>query len=151
MNNHLLNDKITLKPMITLFKAHKELMSFIKNDIKDTSFDINEFGVLEVIYHKKEITISNIKNKILLANSSLSYILDKLEKRDLIKRVKDGNDKRITYVSLTNKGNLISEKIFPEHYNNLKELFSVLSVEEKEILSNILKKIGKHVENINEL
>ena len=151
MNNHLLNDKITLKPMITLFKAHKELMSFIKNDIKDTSFDINEFGVLEVIYHKKEITISNIKNKILLANSSLSYILDKLEKRDLIKRVKDNNDKRITYVSLTNKGNLIREKIFPEHYNNLKELFSVLSVEEKETLSNILKKIGKHVENINEL
>jgi len=145
------DDKIKFKPMITLFKAHKSFLEFIKNEIKDYNFDLNEFAVLEVIYHKKKISVSNIKNKILLANSSLSYILDKLEKRSLIKRENDINDKRVYYISLTNEGNKLCNKIFPKHYNNLKEVINVLTNEEKIILSNLLKKLGKHVEGRNDL
>ena len=151
MKNQSNNDKIKLKPMITLFKAHKSFLEYIKNDIKDYSFDLNEFAVLEVIYHKKKISVSSIKEKILLANSSLSYILDKLEKRKLIKRVKDIYDKRVYYISLTNEGNIFCNKIFPKHYHNLKEVMNVLTNEEKIKLSNLLKKLGKHVEGRNDL
>lgn len=144
----LKEDKTTLKPMITLFKAHKSLVEFIKEDIKNTSFDINEFAVFEIIYHKEKISVSEIKDKVLIANSSLSYILKKLENKSLIKRIKDKNDKRINYIMLTEKGIIEAENIFPNHYNNLKEIFNYLTNDEKDLLIKLTKKIGIHTEEV---
>lgn len=143
--DHLLEDKNSLKPMIALFKAHKAIIEFVKNDIKDTGFDLNEFAVLEVIYHKKKIDVSSIKEKVLVANSSLSYILDKLEKKDLISRNKCQEDKRITYIELSLNGSKICEDIFPKHYKNLKEKFNILTKKDKDNLVMLLKKIGMNI------
>lgn len=142
MNNHLLEDKKDLKSMIILFKTHNTLIEYIKKDIENTSFDLNEFAVFEVIYHNKKLTVQDIKDKVLVANSSLTYILDKLENKELIKRTKSDIDLRVTFISLTNKGEKEALNIFPKHYENLKEIFNILTQEEQEQLNNLLKKIG---------
>lgn len=144
-NNRLVEDKNSLKPMIALFKAHKSLIEFVKNDIKETGFDLNEFSVLEVIYHKKKIDVSSIKEKVLVANSSLSYILDKLLKKGLITRSKCQEDKRINYIELSSEGENICEEIFSNHYDKLKKTFNILTKDEKDILVILLKKIGMSV------
>lgn len=135
-------DRKDLKSMIIVFKTHQALTEYIKNDISKTGFDLNEFGVFEVIYHKQNPTVQEIKDKVLVANSSLTYILDKLEKKDLIRRDKCQNDRRVTYVSLTENGIKKAMNTFPNHYENLKTIFSVLTSEEKETLNSLLKKIG---------
>lgn len=141
-------NKNALKPMTTLFKAHRSVLEFIKEDIKDYDFDINEFSVFEIIYHKERLMINEIKDNILIANSSLSYILNKLETKKLIKKEKCETDKRITYIKLTNKGLDLATNIFPNHYKNLKNIFNVLTKEEKESLVNITKKLGLHTKEI---
>lgn len=141
-------NKNALKPMTTLFKAHRSVLEFIKEDIKDYDFDINEFSVFEIIYHKERLMINEIKDNILIANSSLSYILNKLETKKLIEKEKCENDKRITYIKLTNKGLDLATNIFPNHYKNLKNIFNVLTKEEKESLVNITKKLGLHTKEI---
>lgn len=142
MNNY----KQKLKPMITLFKAHQQLVKFIKIDISDTNLDLNEFAVLEVVYHYNKITVNEIHNKLLVAASSLSYILNKLKQKNLIIKEQSKADKRVYYVSLTNNGNKLANNIFKKHYSNLEELFNVLTTTEKDTLSNLLKKIGKQTE-----
>lgn len=141
-------NKNALKPMTTLFKAHRSVLEFIKEDIKDYDFDINEFSVFEIIYHKERLMINEIKDNILIANSSLSYILNKLETKKLIEKEKCETDKRITYIKLTNKGLDLATNIFPNHYKNLKNIFNVLTKEEKESLVNITKKLGLHTKEI---
>lgn len=142
MSQQLKENRKDLKAMIVMFKAYQSLIEVIKNDIKDTGFDFNEFTVLEVVYHKKKLTVTEIKEKVLVANSSLSYILDKLENKNLITRTKNKEDKRITYIELTDEGLKVSEEIFPMHYNVLKEVFSVLTNEEKDVMIKTLKKVG---------
>ena len=142
IDKRLNEDRVDLKLMIVLFKAHQSLVEFIKDDIKDCNLDLNEFSVLEVIYHKKELTVQEINEKVLVASSSLSYILQKLEKRNLIQRKKCQRDKRVSYISLTDDGYSFSNDLFPKHYDNLKEMFKVLSSEEKESAKEILKKLG---------
>lgn len=142
INNHLIKDKKSLKAMITLFKAHGALINFIKQDIKDTSFDINEFGVFEIIYHKERLTINEIKDKVLIANSSLTYVLDKLVSKGLVIKEKCNDDKRVTYVRLSEKGLIEAREIFPKHYDNLKKIFEIISPEDEAVLVKTLKKIG---------
>ncbi len=148
MNEILNNNRIDLKAMIVMFKAYQSLIEVIKNDIKKTSFDLNEFTVLEVIYHKKKLSVAEIKEKVLVANSSLTYILDKLEKKDLIKRTKSTKDRRITHIELTNKGLIESNNIFPDHYEVLKDVYSILTTEEKNIIVELLKRLGLHAKEI---
>lgn len=131
-----------LKPMIVMFKAYHSLIEVIKEDIKDTGFDFNEFTVLEVVYHKKRLTVADIKDKVLVVSSSLTYILDKLTKKNLIRRVKCTDDRRVTYVELTEEGLKRSKEVFPKHYDNLKEIFKVLTEDEKTNMTDILKKVG---------
>lgn len=142
MISHLKEDKNELKSMIILFKAHSALTEYIKKDIENTGFDLNEFAVFEVIYHKEKLTVNEIKEKVLVANSSLTYILDKLEKKDLIKREKSTEDQRISLVSLTKEGLNKATSVFPNHYNNLKSIFNNLSEKEQEQLNKSLKTIG---------
>lgn len=142
MTAQLQIDRKDLKSMIILFKTYQSLVEFTKQDIQTSGFDLNEFSVFEVIYHYKEITVQDIKDKILVANSSLTYILDKLQKKDLINRKKCTNDGRVTYISLTDKGLSKALEIFPKHYGHLKEIFNVLAVEEQEQLNILLKKVS---------
>lgn len=136
--------KQDLKPLITLFKAHQSMVEFIKKDIKDTPFDLNEFSVFEVIYHYKHIKVQDIKEKVLVANSSLTYILDKLVKKGLIQRIKCHQDQRVTYIGLTNEGIKLSDTLFIGHYERMEKLLSILTHEEQKELSYLLKKLGTY-------
>ena len=139
---HLTKDRDSLKTMIILFKTHQALTEYIKEDIKDSGFDLNEFAVFEVIYHKQKLQVHEIKEKVLVAPSSLTYILDKLVKKGLIKRERCVNDGRVFYITLTDKGLEKGLEVFPKHYSNLKTIFDELSLEESESLNEQLKKIG---------
>ena len=143
---HLKNDRDSLKTMIILFKAHQALTEYIKEDIKDSGFDLNEFGVFEVIYHKQKLQVHEIKEKVLVAPSSLTYILDKLQKKKLIRRERCETDGRVFFITLTDEGLKKGLEIFPKHYDNLKFIFNQLSDEESDLINSLLKKIGYKAE-----
>lgn len=146
--SHISKEKKDLKAMIVLFKSYKSVLEFVKEDIKKYNLDINTFSVFEVIYHKKELSVQEIKNKVLVASSSLTYILNKLETLNLIERTKCISDKRIILVKLTKEGLKQGNEIFIEHYQNLKKIFNILTEEEKQIYIELSKKIGYHAEEI---
>lgn len=138
-----------LKPLIVFFKTYNEIITFVKDNITKYNLDLNEFSVLEVIYYHKRITIQDINKKVLVAPSSLTYILNKLLDKGIIERTKCENDNRVTYISLTKKGEKESDEIFNDHYTSMKEAFKVLSNEEKETLTKILKTLGFHFKELN--
>ncbi|HHY74378.1 MAG TPA: MarR family transcriptional regulator [Bacillus bacterium] len=47
--------------------------------------------------------VSSISEKVLLSNSTVSGIIDRLEKNGYVKRVRDQNDRRIVWVTETDK------------------------------------------------
>ena len=67
-------------------------------------------------------------------------VIKNLEKDGLIKRNADPQDKRSCILSITDKGKELIESILPKHIDNIKNIFEVLSDEEKIVLKNILKK-----------
>ena len=117
---------------------------FQQNGINPT-----EFAVLELLYHKGRQPLQKIGSKILLASGSITYVVDKLEKRGLIKRVSCPSDRRVTYAEITEKGAAFMEKIFPEHEKNLHELMNALTPEEKDTAIELLKKLGLSIKDLS--
>ncbi len=60
---------------------------------------------------------------------------------DLIESKKDPNDNRSSILSITPKGSLIMQEVFPDHAKNLSEFLDVLDDNELKTLYNLLDKI----------
>ncbi|MCP3761820.1 MarR family transcriptional regulator [Domibacillus sp. A3M-37] len=143
------DSKASLKLFIVLSRAYKVVNEQVNEYIQTSGLNPTEFAVLELLYHKGPQPLQQIGGKILLASGSITYVVDKLEKKQLLKRIACSQDRRITHATITENGIQLIERIFPEHEQNIHELLSVLSEEEMEQATAILKKLGLSIKNLS--
>ena len=136
----------SLKVFIGLRRTNDMLDKLIHKDIKSYGLNVTEFAVLEVLNNRGEHTIQRIKERILIASSSTTYVVTNLEKKGYIKRRQDTKDKRVSYASLTDKGRAFMDEIFPNHANAIASVFSDLSEDELQSLQKVLKRISTQSE-----
>lgn len=141
------NEELSLKLFIVLNRAVESLRKQVTQDVKRHGLNLTEFAVLELLYHKGEQPIQMIGKKVLLASSSITYVIDKLEEKNLLTRIACPNDRRVIYAQLTEAGKELIEAIFPEHRKLITDIFAALTEEEKAQAITLLKKIGLHAEN----
>ncbi|MDP4086111.1 MAG: MarR family transcriptional regulator [Bacillota bacterium] len=138
------NDSISqsLKLFIVLSRAYKAINEHVNKLIQTNGLNPTEFAVLELLYHKGDQPLQQIGGKILLASGSITYVVDKLEQKNLLKRIACPKDRRVTYAQITDEGRMFIESIFPEHAKQIDQLMSTLSEEEKSEAIHLLKKCG---------
>ena len=145
-------DHINLKLVIAIARTYNQLFTKIEESLKPEGVTTTEFGVLEHLYHKGKQPVQNIAEKILVTSGTITYIIDKLEKRGLVERIRCVEDKRVFYVTLTPEGENLISGVFKRHEDMLERLFSDLTLEQKENihldLVNFQKVISKERSNI---
>jgi MarR family 2-MHQ and catechol resistance regulon transcriptional repressor len=142
-------DRNNLKLVIALARTHNALFGRIEKRLRKHNLSISEFGVLEFLFHKGRQPVQTIAEKILVTSGTITYVIDKLVKKDLVAREKCSEDKRRFYVDLTENGrNLISE-IFPYHEEHLEELFEDMDHESKKELIDSLFRLKDSIEKEN--
>ena len=141
--------KQSLKLYIVLSRAHKAINEITNQFFHQNGLNPTEFAVLELLYHKGRQPLQQIGNKILLASGSITYVIDKLEKRGYLRRISCPEDRRVTYAEITDEGSEFMKQLFPEHERNLHELLSVLTNDEKELAVNLLKKLGLSIKDLS--
>ncbi|KAB2335211.1 MarR family winged helix-turn-helix transcriptional regulator [Bacillus mesophilum] len=135
----------SLKLFIVLSRAYRSINEQVNKRIQTYGLNPTEFAVLELLYHKGDQPLQQIGGKILLASGSITYVVDKLEQKDYLRRVACPNDRRVTFAQITEKGKEFIENIFPEHEQKIHEIMSVLSEEEKESAIELIKRVGLSV------
>ncbi len=141
--------KQSLKLFIVLSRAQKAISETTNQFFQQKGLNPTEFAVLELLYHKGRQPLQQIGNKILLASGSITYVVDKLEKRGLLKRVSCPTDRRVTYAEISEEGSAFMGEIFPQHEKELHELMGALSPEEKEVAIELLKKLGRSIKDLS--
>ena len=134
---------LALNSYIKLTRAADSVNSRLNISASMKNLTISQFGVLESLFHLGPLCQNELGNKILKSNSNMTTVVDKLEKRGLVHRERDQNDRRMIIVHLTKPGRELIERVLPQHVAAIKAQFQVLSTEEQIILGNILRKLGK--------
>ena len=130
------------KAVIGIMRASNLLVGDLKKTLKNYPVNVTEFAVMEFLYSKGEKSIQEIRDRILLASGSATYVVDNLEKKGYVNRKISQKDKRVTYIKLTKIGKKLMDDIFPIHKINTKKIFDNLTEEELVTLKEILKKIN---------
>lgn len=141
-SNRLLNPNTSIPSAmaITLLQNLGNLLSIVINP--------TEFAVLELLYHKGDQPIQQIGKKVLLASSSITYVVDKLEKKKLLERKSCPKDRRVTYATITGEGKVWMSEIFPKHREGIQKIFGGLNEDEKQMLIKQLKKLGFYAQDL---
>ncbi|EIT87257.1 MarR family transcriptional regulator [Fictibacillus macauensis ZFHKF-1] len=137
------NQEQSLKLFVVLSKAYKAIMDGAVKNMKQHHFSETEFTVLELLYHKGRCPLQQIGSKILITSGSITYNIDKLEKKGYIKRVQSADDRRITFAEITEQGTALMDHVFPDHAEAIEQLTASLNSEEKEQAITLLKKLGR--------
>jgi len=130
------------KAVIGIMRASNLLVDNLKRTLKNYPINATEFSVMEFLYSKGEKSIQEIRDRILLASGSATYVVDNLEKKGYVIRKISQKDKRVTYIGLTETGMKLIDDIFPTHKKNTKKIFEKINDKELVILKEILKKIN---------
>jgi len=138
-----------LKLFIVLSRASKVILEEAHRTSEKHGLNPTEFAVLELLHHTGRQPIQKIGQKILLRSGSMTYVVDKLEKRGFLKRVFCEEDKRVTYMSITTAGEKLMISIFPEHADNIKSIMNSLTSEEQDQAIQLLRKLGLSVKNLS--
>lgn len=141
--------KQSLKLFIVLSRAHKAITEQTNQFFQAQGVNPTEFAVMELLYHKGKQPLQKIGGKILLASGSITYVIDKLEKRGYINRVNCPTDRRVTYAEISEEGKEFMGRIFPEHEKNIHELTNALSSEEKDEAIELMKKLGLSIKDLS--
>lgn len=142
------DEDLSLKLFVVMSRAMQTIARRVEEDIKNYGLNTTEFAVLELLYHKGEQPIQKIGEKVLLASSSITYVVDKLEKKQLLVRKPCSRDRRVTYAVITDKGRELMEAIFPKHKKAIEKIFAGINDEEKAQLIEQLKRLGKHAQEM---
>ncbi|MER1958159.1 MAG: MarR family transcriptional regulator [Solibacillus sp.] len=133
-----------LKAFTVLHRATNAAQEATRKQVLTSNLNLTEFAVLELLYHKGEQPIQMIGKKVLIASSSITYVVDKLEQKGFVSRKSCASDRRVTYAALSDLGKQQIEEIFPAHEKKIAEIFDVLSEQEIQTLTELLKRVGHH-------
>ncbi|SFD58979.1 DNA-binding transcriptional regulator, MarR family [Lentibacillus persicus] len=85
-----------------------------------------------------DLTIGELSNKNGLAFSTTTDLVDRLEKNDLVERVKDESDRRVVRIHILSKGRTIIEEVIQKRQQYLGNVLGNFSVEQTETLNEML-------------
>lgn len=131
-----------LKLYVVLSRAYRAIVACDQQDVRRYGLNLTEFAVLELLYHKGPHPLQQIGRKILITTGTITYVIDKLEKKGLLFRQPCDNDQRKIYAVLTDEGYSLLQRIFPEHDKALADVLGGLTAEEQELATRLLKKLG---------
>jgi MarR family transcriptional regulator, 2-MHQ and catechol-resistance regulon repressor len=133
---------LALSMWVKLARASSTFGKLTLEHIKTFGLTEPQFSVLECLGHLGPLTLTELSKKQLVSGGNMTCVVDNLEKQELVGRVPSKEDRRAIVVQLTPKGEKLFNEIFVKHAEYVASLASVLSGQEQEILSKLLKKLG---------
>jgi MarR family 2-MHQ and catechol resistance regulon transcriptional repressor len=135
-------ERDALKLWVVLSRAHAAITDRASEQIARYGMTLAEFGVLEALYHKGPLLLGEVQRKLLVSSGGVTYLVDRLERRGLVRRDACPEDRRARYAVLTDEGTAFVRRVFPEHAAAIREAMSGLDTEEQLAATRLLRKLG---------
>lgn len=105
-----------------------------------------QFEALIVLNNESNITIGSLSKRLYVAYSTLTDLLDRMEKNELVARVKDHEDRRVSRVCIAPKGEEVLERVMEMRIKYVETLMSSVCEADAEIIRRSFELLRKEVD-----
>ena len=107
-----------------------------------------QLTVVKLLEQVGDLSLSELSDKIRAQNSTVTGIIDRMEREGLVLRERSKEDRRVVHIKLTAKGHTLAKEIPVEPMEIFKGALESLSVQEMRDLMRIMTKVAKRVKQI---
>lgn len=125
----------------TIVEFYEKLSSWEQEVVKDTGITVAQMHAIEILGHCGPIRMKDLANKLGVVMGSLTVMIKRLSKLDLVIRQENPDDHRSFHIVLTTKGKKLYEEHHKHHLLLAEEISSHLTTEEQQQLNTLLIKI----------
>ena len=141
-NNQIIKDIVgALRRMVRAIYLDSSQMS------KKFGLTAPQSGVLRILMSKGPLSSAELSRKLYVTPSNITGIIDRLELKGLVERIKKQGDRRVSLVTLTQAGEALSQSIPDPIENKFIEGLADLSPEHVKMLAESLEQILKLVDS----
>lgn len=108
-------------------------------------FDITppQFNALLTLSKEENLTIGELSSKMYLACSTVTDLLDRMERNELVVRVKDEKDRRVVRIKVLEKGHNMIEGVLENRRKYISETLEGLSEEMIDSVFEVMKMLNE--------
>jgi DNA-binding MarR family transcriptional regulator len=122
----------------------KHLEQAIQETFSEFGLTVGEFDVLATLRRSGrpyQLSPTQLFNTLMVSSGTMTHRIDRLEQAELVQRLPDSSDRRGTQIKLTDKGFDVIEKAVEAHVVNEHRILSGLDISEREVLTQLLRKL----------
>lgn len=124
-----------------LVRTYQAFAAYDAAGYADVDLTVPQADVIFTLGNTGGLTCKQIGEKTLITKGTLTGILDRLESKNLVRRVPLAEDRRSTRIQLTRAGEGVFEREFPRQIAYLKKRFKRLTRSELEEIRASLRKL----------
>jgi DNA-binding MarR family transcriptional regulator len=109
--------------------------------LSDFNITVPQFTALQILINNGDMTISELSQKMDLACSTITDLIDRMEKTNLVRRRKDEQDKRVVRVEVLQEGHDILARVLEKRIEFLSEKLKGVTEEDKRTLRTALENL----------
>lgn len=136
-------EELALNTFIKLTRAAESVNTRLARRGALEDITPSQFGALETLYHLGPMCQNELGVKLLRSGGNITLVVDNLEKRGMVRRVRDSEDRRLVRISLTDEGRELIGHIFPQQLAAIVDEMSALTAQEQDTLGGLCRKLGK--------
>jgi DNA-binding MarR family transcriptional regulator len=107
-----------------------------------------QLTVVKLLEQIGDLSLSSLSEKIRAQNSTVTGIIDRMEREGLVTRERSKEDRRVVYIKLTDKGRELAREIPVEPMEIFRSALETLSAQDMKDLMRIMTKVAKRVRAI---
>lgn len=138
---------INIKFMVVFSKLNRVFLERLTKNLESLDMPGSAYLMMAHLNEVGRAKTQKLGEIAVITSGSITHMVNKLIKMDYIEKVQDEDDKRITWIILTDYGKKIFQQVHLEHMKYLDSLLSDFSEEEKDMFIKQMKYFGKKVEN----
>lgn len=100
-----------------------------------------QFVALQWLFEHGDMTIGDLSNKMYLAFSTTTDLVDRMEKNNLVMRIREEQDRRVVRIKLLQEGERIIEEVIQKRQDYLETVLADFTQSEVEQFSFLLEKL----------
>lgn len=131
-----------LDAYIKLMRATESLNARLVRSLAAHDLTMSQLGTLEALLHVGPMCQRALAQKLLKSSGNMTTVIDNLEARGLVSRVRGTEDRRFITLHLTPAGRKLIDSVFPAHAALIADALALLSPAEQGDLARLCKKLG---------
>lgn len=132
---------------LVLWRATHALEAHAIRSVTRFGMCLSDFGVLEALFHRRPLSVKQLRAKVLLTSGSMTAAVDRLTARGLVERHGHAEDRRSRIIQLTAAGKRLIQKRFAEHRDAMEQAVAGFPVTERPALIRSLRRLGRSAED----